>query len=115
MLNLSRKLLQSPKRVLGKNCLPGSTTSHCLSVASRNLSTSPWAEFEMAPVDPIVGLNEIFHKDDFPSKVIVGVGAYRDDVSVKILRRLGVSPILKHRLGQRVVIAWLPGARFPNH
>lgn len=28
----------------------------------------------MAPVDPIVGLNEIFQKDDFPSKVIVGVG-----------------------------------------
>ena len=48
---------------------------------SRCLSTSPWAQFEMAPVDPIVGLNEIFQKDDFPSKVIVGVGAYRDDVS----------------------------------
>jgi aspartate aminotransferase len=40
---------------------------------------SPWADFEMAPVDPIVGLNEIYNKDDFPSKVIVGVGAYRDD------------------------------------
>jgi len=34
----------------------------------------------MAPVDPIVGLNEIFQKDDFPSKVIVGVGSYRDEV-----------------------------------
>lgn len=34
----------------------------------------------MAPADPIVGLNEDFQKDDFPSKVIVGVGAYRDDV-----------------------------------
>jgi aspartate aminotransferase len=33
----------------------------------------------MAPVDPIVGLNEIYNKDDYPSKVIVGVGAYRDD------------------------------------
>lgn len=33
----------------------------------------------MAPTDPIVGLNEIFQKDDFPQKVIVGVGAYRDD------------------------------------
>lgn len=46
----------------------------------RSLSTSPWADFEMAPVDPIVGLNEIFQKDDFPSKVIVGVGSYRDEV-----------------------------------
>ena len=42
-------------------------------------SSSPWSQFEMAPVDPIVGLNEIYNKDDFPQKVIVGVGAYRDD------------------------------------
>jgi aspartate aminotransferase len=33
----------------------------------------------MAPIDPIIGLNEEFAKDSFPSKVIVGVGAYRDD------------------------------------
>jgi aspartate aminotransferase len=42
-------------------------------------TSSPWADFEMAPLDPIVGLNETFQKDDFPQKVIVGVGAYRDD------------------------------------
>lgn len=42
-------------------------------------TASPWANFEMAPPDPIVGLNEAFAADDFPSKVIVGVGAYRDD------------------------------------
>lgn len=45
----------------------------------RSLSTSPYAKFEMAPSDPIVGLNEIFNKDDFPLKQIVGVGSYRDD------------------------------------
>ena len=33
----------------------------------------------MAPLDPIIGLNESFNADDFPQKVIVGVGAYRDD------------------------------------
>jgi hypothetical protein len=51
------------------------------SIAARTMATSssPWSQFEMAPVDPIVGLNEIYNKDDFPSKVIVGVGAYRDD------------------------------------
>ncbi|KAL3921964.1 MAG: hypothetical protein SGARI_006562 [Bacillariaceae sp.] len=43
------------------------------------MSSSPWSQFEMAPTDPIVGLNEIYNKDDFPQKVIVGVGAYRDD------------------------------------
>lgn len=48
-------------------------------VGLRQLSTSPWSHFEMAPLDPIIGLNEQFQKDDYPSKVIVGVGAYRDD------------------------------------
>lgn len=43
------------------------------------MSTSPWAKFEMAPPDPIIGLNEAYAQDDFPKKVIVGVGAYRDD------------------------------------
>ena len=33
----------------------------------------------MAPLDPIIGLNEEYNRDDFPNKVIVGVGAYRDD------------------------------------
>ena len=42
-------------------------------------AASPWASFEMAPPDPIIGLNEAFQKDDYPQKVIVGVGAYRDD------------------------------------
>lgn len=67
--NLSRRIRSASKLV-------SKQTSRCL-------STSPWAHFEMAPIDPIVGLNEIFQKDDFPSKVIVGVGSYRDDVSSK--------------------------------
>jgi aspartate aminotransferase len=33
----------------------------------------------MAPIDPIIGLNEEYAKDSYPSKVIVGVGAYRDE------------------------------------
>mmetsp|Transcript_20533 Transcript_20533/g.42275 ORF Transcript_20533/g.42275 Transcript_20533/m.42275 type:complete len:426 (+) Transcript_20533:212-1489(+) len=64
--NLSRRI-RSASKLLSKQ------TSRCL-------STSPWAHFEMAPTDPIVGLNEIFQNDDFPSKVIVGVGSYRDDL-----------------------------------
>jgi aspartate aminotransferase len=34
----------------------------------------------MAPPDPIIGLGDAFRADDFPQKVIVGVGAYRDDL-----------------------------------
>mmetsp|Transcript_103 Transcript_103/g.187 ORF Transcript_103/g.187 Transcript_103/m.187 type:complete len:442 (+) Transcript_103:117-1442(+) len=79
--NLTRgSLLRSPTKFFGSNrSALGSATNPCIYAPSRNLSTSPWEQFEMAPVDPIVGLNEIFQKDDFPSKVIVGVGAYRDD------------------------------------
>jgi aspartate aminotransferase, mitochondrial len=51
-----------------------------IKAGARCLSTeSPWAKYEMAPFDPIIGLNEEYAKDDFPQKVIVGVGAYRDD------------------------------------
>lgn len=43
-------------------------------------AASPWATYEMGPPDPIIGLNEAYQKDDYPGKVIVGVGAYRDDL-----------------------------------
>lgn len=49
------------------------TSIRCLS------GESPWSTFEMGPPDPIIGLNEAYQKDDYPGKVIVGVGAYRDD------------------------------------
>jgi aspartate aminotransferase len=50
-------------------------TRRCLATTT---TTSPWAPYEMGPLDPIIGLNETFSKDDFPLKQIVGVGAYRD-------------------------------------
>ena len=40
---------------------------------------SHWSSFEMGPPDAIIGLNEAYNKDDYPKKVIIGVGAYRDD------------------------------------
>ena len=43
-------------------------------------SLSAWANYEMAPPDPIIGLNDAYRADDHPDKVIVGVGAYRDDL-----------------------------------
>lgn len=41
--------------------------------------SSHWAQYEMGPPDPIVGLNEAFALDEFEQKVNVGVGAYRGD------------------------------------
>ena len=55
------------------------TRQQLAATTTRAMSTSPWASYEMAPLDPIIGLNEAFQQDDYPQKVIVGVGAYRDD------------------------------------
>lgn len=57
----------------------------CTRITSRQVqrclsSASPWADYAMAPPDPIIGLGDAFRADDFPQKVIVGVGAYRDDL-----------------------------------
>jgi hypothetical protein len=76
LLSLSRSALRQSSASIKKSFFNHGT------VAARSMSTavsSPWADFEMAPPDPIVGLNESFQLDDFPNKVIVGVGAYRDD------------------------------------
>lgn len=76
MQRLSRSLVRHTSQLVTR---PAKSSTQFTSTG-RCLSTSPWSQFEMAPVDPIVGLNEIFQKDDFPQKVIVGVGAYRDDM-----------------------------------
>lgn len=66
-------------QTISRYALRSSSFSKASVAGLRCMSTSPWANFEMAPLDPIIGLNEAFQKDDFPQKVIVGVGAYRDD------------------------------------
>ena len=40
---------------------------------------SNWAHVDMAPVDPILGINDAFKKDTNPKKQLLGVGAYRTD------------------------------------
>jgi hypothetical protein len=69
--NFSRSILRQSANKCVASRFNGAVT--------RSMSASPWADFEMAPADPIIGLNEAYMKDDFPHKVIVGVGAYRDD------------------------------------
>lgn len=58
----------------------GSSQKVAAAGSVRYLTGSPWANYEMAPRDPIIGLTEEYNQDDYPNKVIVGVGAYRDDV-----------------------------------
>ena len=41
--------------------------------------SSAWAGLESAPPDPILGLSEAFKTDANPNKVLLGLGAYRDD------------------------------------
>jgi len=38
-----------------------------------------WSGVEMGPPDPILGVSEAFKRDSNPSKMNLGVGAYRDD------------------------------------
>ena len=47
-------------------------------LAKHNQSFSSWASIPLAPADKILGLNDEFHKDKCPTKVNLGVGAYRD-------------------------------------
>jgi len=42
-------------------------------------SASFWADVPLAPKDPILGISEMFVADPDPSKMNLGVGAYRDD------------------------------------
>jgi len=54
-------------------------SARCYLSADAASRASPWADCPRAPPDPIIGLTEAYLKDDFPNKVNVGVGAYRDD------------------------------------
>lgn len=40
---------------------------------------STFSHVQAAPPDPILGLNEAFKKEANPKKVLLGMGAYRDD------------------------------------
>ncbi|MDO9243687.1 MAG: aminotransferase class I/II-fold pyridoxal phosphate-dependent enzyme, partial [Rhodocyclaceae bacterium] len=50
------------------------------------MSTSLFANVEMAPRDPILGLNEAYNADKNPAKVNLGVGVYfGDDGKIPLL------------------------------
>jgi aspartate/tyrosine/aromatic aminotransferase len=38
-----------------------------------------WSHVDQAPADPILGLNDAFKADARSEKVLLGMGAYRDD------------------------------------
>jgi len=48
-------------------------------LSTQKASFSNWAGLTAAPADPILGLNEAFKADTNPKKVLLGMGAYRDD------------------------------------
>ena len=48
-------------------------------ISQRAASMSVWNGMTAAPADPILGLNDAFKKDTNPKKVLLGMGAYRDD------------------------------------
>lgn len=48
-------------------------------ISQRAAGFSNWAALTSAPADPILGLNDAFKKDTHAKKVLLGMGAYRDD------------------------------------
>jgi len=75
---VTTSLMRRTATVLGRRAsLVGQPATKAMT--TRFMSDSPWVNYDMAPLDPIIGLTEQFNKDDYPHKVIVGVGAYRDD------------------------------------
>lgn len=48
-------------------------------INNRQAMFSAWGALTSAPADPILGLNEAFKTDTNPKKVLLGMGAYRDD------------------------------------
>ncbi|GAB5368412.1 hypothetical protein AAMO2058_001317200 [Amorphochlora amoebiformis] len=58
------------------------TTARCppggLSTTTRR-TMSMWSHVEMGPKDPILGVTEAYQADTNPTKLNLGVGAYRDD------------------------------------
>lgn len=40
---------------------------------------SMWAKVPKAPLDPILGVTQLFNADKNPNKQLLGVGAYRDN------------------------------------
>ena len=48
-------------------------------IGQRAGSFSTWDHMSAAPPDQIHGLNDAYKKDCNPKKVLLGVGAYRDD------------------------------------
>lgn len=48
-------------------------------ISQRTAGFSAWSGLTAAPADPILGLNDAFKKETSPKKVLLGMGAYRDD------------------------------------
>lgn len=65
-------LSSSYKRILSQIPTKSATTL-------RAFSTAWWGKVEMGPKDPILGVTEKYNEDTSPSKLNLGVGAYRDD------------------------------------
>ena len=48
-------------------------------LSRRTAAFSSWSALTAAPADPILGLNDAYKKETSPKKVLLGMGAYRDD------------------------------------
>jgi len=97
-------LLHSHRRACLFIMAAGSTPPTCFEFADTMTLFSP---VEMAPRDPILGLNEAFNADTRPDKVNLGVGVYYDENGkVPLLR--AVQAAEEARVAEHAARAYLP-------
>ena len=61
-----------------------------------------WGHVDQAPADPILGLNDAFKADSRSEKVLLGMGAYRDDAGQPYILdcvRQAEAAIVKSQMG----------------
>lgn len=81
MLNLLRSIGQHLARRPNPSIV-SNFKKQLIMTATTNLSTgsSVWAKVPQGPPDAILGITEAYKADSHPSKINLGVGAYRDDM-----------------------------------
>jgi aspartate aminotransferase len=67
------------KRAINRQALQKNLGFFKQSQRSFGAGNSLWSKIDSAPPDPILGLNDAFKKDTDPKKVLLGMGAYRDN------------------------------------
>jgi hypothetical protein len=77
---LTNRISSTAIHAIRRGCASSNNITTPYRAMNISATSSPWSSYDMAPLDPIIGLSESYQADTFPQKVNVGVGAYRTDL-----------------------------------